>query len=479
MNFVTYENFGAKGDGAADDIDAIAAAHAYANAHRLPVSAKAGAVYYISGRAVTAEIQTDVDFGTASFIIDDRTVENRNAPVFQVTSRLQPFVPQITALHKNQRTIDFSAETDCFVTVTDAHIKNYIRWGPNQNNGSSQMDCFIAGKNGEVKNPIVWEFPTITDALARPIDADTLTIRGGTFTTIANQEESFYRYYARGIAVTRSNTVVEGITHRIEGEGESGAPYAGFLDISACAYVTVRDGFFTGHKIYDTIGSAGTRVSMGSYDLNVNRASDVSFLNCRQDAIMDRTKWGLIGTNFCKRLTLDGCVFSRFDAHMGVTDCVIRSSVLGWQCLNAIGHGTLLVEDTDAYGGSFINLRSDYGSTWDGELIIRNCVWHPAGIHAAILSGFNNGGHDFGYVCKMPESVVIDGLRIADASLPDGYQGATVFNRYDDAPGLEKPYPYLPTKRLTMRNVVSDRGCPVRIRADDALPPVLDVQVLP
>ena len=37
--FVTYEEFGAVGDGKTDDIDAIVAAHEYANANLLPVKA--------------------------------------------------------------------------------------------------------------------------------------------------------------------------------------------------------------------------------------------------------------------------------------------------------------------------------------------------------------------------------------------------------------------------------------------------------
>ena len=36
---VYYHDFGAKGDGKSDDIDAIAAAHAFANRHRLSVKA--------------------------------------------------------------------------------------------------------------------------------------------------------------------------------------------------------------------------------------------------------------------------------------------------------------------------------------------------------------------------------------------------------------------------------------------------------
>jgi|GEM_PF-1275310 len=467
--FVTYENFGAISDGKTDTADAIFAAHEYANAHSLDVKVKADAVYYLSGKAKTAEIQTNTDFGTAEFIIDDRAVENRNVHIFKVTSKLSRFTPDIKRLAKNQSKIDTSFDNDCFVTMTDSNVKNYIRFGPNQNNGSSQCDCFAVTADGDVKNQIIWDFNDITDCAAYPIDRETLTISGGKFTTIANGEESFYNYYARGIAITRSNVIIDGITHTIEGEGETGAPYGGFLNIDRCAYVTVKNGFFTGHKIYSTIGAAGTSVTMGSYDLSVGTSSDVSFINCKQDDIMDRTRWGLIGTNFCKRLSLDGCVFSRFDAHMGVTDCVIRNSHLGWQCLNTIGFGTFLIENTVAYGGAFVNLREDYGSTWEGDIIIRDCVWYPSGPWPSVVSGHNPGTHDFGYQCKMPENITVEDLVICDDDMPENYAGVTMFNNYDSDYSDNKPYPYITTKNLTMKRVRTTSGREIRLVNNETL----------
>ena len=78
--YVTYEEFGAVGNGKADDQDAIVAAHAAANERGLPVKAGDGKTYYIGRGAKVAVIMTDVDFGTASFVIDDRDVENLRAP---------------------------------------------------------------------------------------------------------------------------------------------------------------------------------------------------------------------------------------------------------------------------------------------------------------------------------------------------------------------------------------------------------------
>ncbi len=470
---VRYSDFGAKGDGKTDDMDAIAAAHAFANQNGLSVKADEGATYFISGKDRTAVIQTDTDFGTAAFIIDDTNVENRNAHVFMVSSGLQPFKPEgITSLERNQEKVDISLPGTCLITVTDANVKRYIRFGPNQNSGSSQTDIFIVDKNGNVDMdaPIIWDFDQITEITALPIDETTLTITGGRFTTIANKAESRYTYYSRGIAIRRSNVLVDGLEHRVTGEGDHGAPYGGFINVSNCAYVTVQNTILTGHKTYRTIGSAGVPVSMGTYDISLNRALNVSFINCSQtNDINDGTYWGIMGSNFCKNLVLDNCTFSRFDAHMGVANATIRNSILGHMGINAIGSGTFTVENSTIRGRTLINLRSDYGSTWEGEFVIRNCVFVPAGgrpVSANLFGGSNSGQHDFGYTCYMPERITIENLHIDDSSHPENYQGPAIFANFNpkmtDESYVEE-FPYIITKEVILKNVTTASGKDLRV----------------
>jgi len=471
--FVSYSNFGAKGDGQNDDIDAIAATHAFANQQGLSVKADKGATYFISGKNRTAVIKTDTDFGTAVFLIDDTDVENRNAHVFLVSSGLQPFKPEgISSLKRNQKKIDISLPGTCIVTVTNSNVKRYIRFGPNQNNGSSQTDIFIVDKNGNIDTnaPIIWDFDQITDITALPIDETTLTIKGGRFTTTANRAESKYNYYSRGIAIRRSNVVVDGLEHRVTGEGDHGAPYGGFINVGDCAYVTVQNTVLTGRKMYQTIGAAGVTVSMGSYDLSVNRALNVSFVNCSQTNDIDDSRyWGILGSNFCKNLIYDSCIFSRFDAHMGVANATIRNSTLGHMGINAIGSGTFTVENSTIRGRTLINLRSDYGSTWQGEFIIRNCVFVPAGgkpASASLIGGSYSGQHDFGYTCYMPELITIENLRIDDTNHPENYQGPAIFanfnpNMTDDS--YKEKFPYIKTREVILRNVTTASGKALRI----------------
>lgn len=470
---VRYSDFGAKGDGKTDDMDAIVAAHEFANQHRLSVKADDGAVYYIGGKDKTAEIRTNTDFGKASFIIDDSSVENRNKPVFLVSSRLQPFKPEgISSLKKNQDKIKISLTATCLVTVTNSNVKRYIRFGANQNNGSSQTDIFIVDKNGKVdmNAPIIWDFDQITDISALPIDDTTLTITGGRFTTIANKAESKYTYYSRGIAIRRSNVVVDGLEHLVTGEGDHGAPYNGFINVGDCAYITVRNTVLTGHKVYETIGAAGVSVSMGTYDLSINRALNVSFVNCKQtNDINDRKNWGILGSNYCKNLLYDKCTLSRFDAHMGVANATIRNSTLGHQGINAIGCGTFIVENSTICGSNLINLRSDYGSTWQGEFLIRNCVFIPAGgnpTNSSLIGGSYSGQHDFGYTCYMPERITIENLKIDDSKHPSDYEGPAIFANFNPKMtdnSYQEKFPYVKTKEVILRNVTTASGKPVRI----------------
>ena len=467
---VSYKQFGAKGDGKTDDSDAIAATHAFANQHGFPVKADAGATYYISGKHKTAVIRTNTDFGKATFIIDDTNVEKRDSPVFLVSSEKQPYnIRCITPIKKNQKRIHVNLPGTNIISVTNANVKHFIRFGPNKNSGSPQTDVFIIDNNGIVnpETPIIWDFDQITEIKVIPIDETTLTITGGVFKTIANRAESKPTYYQRGIRINRSNVIIDGLIHQVVGEKEQGAPYIGFINISNCAYVTVRNTILSGRKVYPRVTPTGVQGSMGSYDISLDRAINISFVNCSQtNDINDRTYWGIMGSNYCKNLMLDSCSFSRFDAHMGVTNVTIRNSTLGYQGINAIGRGIFTLENCTIYGRGLINLRPDYGSTWEGEFIIRNCVFIPPDVGfnnntVSLFRGRNTGQHDFGYPCFMPKRIHIENLLIDDSNHPAEYLGPSIFadfnsNMTDDS--FIENFPYMKPEVVILKNINTTSG---------------------
>ena len=453
--FVTYEEFGAIGDGIHDDICAIARCHEYANVHGLPVHACQDAHYYIGGKAVTARIKTDTYWGSARFTIDDRNVEDRQQNCFRIEPYTQKFPIELKSLRKDQTTLDFPHEGTCYVSVEDANRRVYIRRGLNQDDGFTATDRFMVDGAGKILNPINWDYEDITEAWAISAEDRPITIDGGIFTTLANEEPSFYNYYERNIRVERSHVTLQNITHYVENEGEQGAPYDGFFSIKWASFVTVRNCVVTAHKIYYTPSQIpGKLVAMGSYDLLANDSIQVRFENVRQTTdIHDKTYWGIFCSNFCKELHLKDCVLSRFDAHCGVTNGSIVGCQLGHQGVNLIGFGEFLMEDTTVTAPRFVTFRSDYGSFFRGSLTVRNCRWVPVPGNVCPLRVFfckNTGDHDFGYDCSLPDTMQID-LQICDSHLTEQDVSYTMFPDYDPDFAPDKPYPFGTPRKLSAR----------------------------
>src|SRR5690606_3380007 len=148
VGHVRYSDFGAKGDGITDDIDAIAAAHAVGNQEDLSVKADDGARYYIGAMARTAVIQTNTDFGTAEFSIDATEAADRSPHVFIMCSTLPPFNLQAeSSLTKNHAKLHVPLPGPRLGTVTHSAVRRYIRYGPNQNDGAPQTDSFSVDKD--------------------------------------------------------------------------------------------------------------------------------------------------------------------------------------------------------------------------------------------------------------------------------------------------------------------------------------------
>lgn len=460
---ISYSDIGAIGDGVSDDMIFIVATHILANQYGFNVKADDGAKYLIGGRELTAIIETNTDFGSATFIIDDTDVENRFASVFEVKSKLKPIsIDTVKSMIKNQIKVDLRLKNDCLILVSDNNTRRYIRYGLNQNKGRAQTDIFILHKNGNIEStaPVIWDFENITEMIALPIDKTNLFIKGGRFITIANKAPSKYTYYSRNISIKRSNVVVSNLEHLIEGEGSQGAPYNGFISISDCYNVLVKDCILTGHKTYRTIGNAGKPVSMGSYDISVTRSIGLTFVNCRQtNDINDNRYWGIFASNYSKNINLENCILSRFDAHMGVYNATISNSTLGYMGINAIGSGEFLIENSTIKGRSLINLRPDYGSSWDGTFKIRNCIFVPTKRKSnmiSLFSGSNSGLHDFGYTCYMPKNITIEKLYIDDLHQNDNYKTIAIFSNFNPKmidESFKEKFKYIKTEKVILKDI--------------------------
>ena len=483
---VTYEAFGAVGDGKADDLPAICEAHAYANQHRLPVRTKPEATYHLGRRALTAIIQTDTVWGTSRFIIDDsQGVEDHKRPLFEVRSELPPLSLKLDRLTRGQDRLDVRPASDSLIWVENKNRKIFIRRGLNQNKGTAQSEVFILRRDGSIEGAIDWDYENITRVEAQPIDPEPLLLRGGVFSNIANRmrQEVGYNYWARNIVISRSNTEVDGLTLRISGETEVGHPYNGFLSFRRCANITLRNCSIDGRKSYQTIGSAGKPVTMGTYGYEASQVVNFRMIACRMENILDRTRWGVISTNFMKNILVEDCVLSRMDVHQGVSGSyIIRRSTLGYVGLNAIGRGRLIVEDSTLHGNALISFRTDYGSTWEGEVLIRNCRWIPPASLAGSPVMFrleNDGTHDFGYSCFMPRVVRIEGLFVDDSSRGAGYAGISYFGDPIGKPRKDRPFPYRLTERIEVSGLKIASGVPPRVSTNPEVAKAITVILKP
>lgn len=456
---VYYSDFGAVGDGKTDDFEAICAAHEYANENGKSVKADDGAHYYVGAHTKTAVIMTDTDWGNAQFTIDDSevTTKDRGWYVFEVRSESEPYnvdIPEGYSLIEGQVNVEMQFDTDVMLRIVNKNKKDYIRYGKNTNSGSDRQEMILVDKKGNVdeNTPILWDYDEVTSITAYSVSDKALTVKGGSFTTIANRAPISANYYARGINVKRSNTTLDGIKHYVTGEGEVGSPYTGFFVVNNANHVTIKNCVMTGRHTYTNIKETGA-VSQGSYDTQAVRCNDVAWINCTQtNQTTDTTYWGVMASNFCKNLKMDGCNLSRFDAHQGVFNATITNTVLG-QTLNVIGAGTLRIENVQRLSGShFLQLRTDYGSTWEGEVILKDCKLTTTGKSCyAIQAEWNNW--DFGYRCYLPRKVTLDNFEVeySGNGNPSFYVFSSVTNTAPAVVSTSKN-PYVITEEIIIKN---------------------------
>jgi hypothetical protein len=474
--YVTYEDYGAVGDGKTDDIAAIAAAHAAANGMGLPVLSREDATYYIGGSDRYAVVKTDTDWSVSKFIIDDRDVANIGTNVFNVEPDFPLETLDIKKVAAGDANIGVRPGYPMYVIIYNDNVKQYIRQGANQDSGAAMTDVILIDADGNVdpSTPVLWDFDEVTRNSARRCDDRPVTVRGGIFTTVANSG-STSAYYNRGIRIRRSGTTVDSLTHYVTGEGADGQPYSGFLNIMNCDGVTVKNTVLTGHKTYKKIGSAGTTVSMGTYDMLVTSCTSFRAVDCSQtNDINDSTRWGVFASNYAKNILFERCVFSRFDAHKGVCNVTLTDCSFGHQGINLIGHGLALIEGCSIYGTYFVNLRNDYGSTWNGDLVIRNCDYYPGNgknTKPVIINGSNDGTHDFGYECTLPRNIEITNFVIHDKSSDTvPYLFSAINPNYKTAPRQIK----MPEK-ITVTGFSAASGHALELAANPAMLPGVSI----
>ncbi|MBQ8410067.1 MAG: hypothetical protein IJY39_14515 [Clostridia bacterium] len=449
-NAVYYSQFGAKGDGEANDFAAIVKCHEYANANGFTVRADAGTTYYIGETdGVEAIVKTDVDWGDATFLIDDSIIPpespSRNAHIFSVTSdnEIKVFDEKseiIQRINENGgfiagKTINvgYAPGYTALLTVYNDNHSAYVRYGVHGTGAHNPLrELVVVDKDGNIdpSTAFLLDYNQVTRIEELRSDDEPLTLRGGRFVTKANAAPPVYTAYCRGILFNRSNVTIKDTVHEIVNEGPIGAPYCGFISWHRANNLLCENLSLQSHKTYKDYeyDESGRVIKihsyMGSYDVGGSFSTNIYFKNCTQTnfykykekniAYNAYERWGIMGTNYCKNLTYDSCLFSRLDAHAGVYNVNIKNTTISMIYL--IGGGVANIENTtvvapEDFPLSFLELREDYGSTWKGEIRIKDCEfinWTSRNV-CIVRAGWNNW--NFGYVTHLP-NLVIDNLKI-------------------------------------------------------------------
>lgn len=387
-------------------------------------------------------IQTNTNWNNANIVIHDEDImdkDTRNYAIFQITSGINNVIindsevlKDIQVNKKTTKIEELAGYGECLCIVYNADKKQYIRSGENQNSGASQEDLFKIDNEGNVLNEIQWNFENITSIRLIKIPEETITIENANFTTILPETdyEQESGYFNRNIICNRSNTEIKNINHSVNNTERLAGPYYGFIRIAYVVDVVLKNSNLYSHKYSQK----------SNYDLVLENSTNIEIDNVMSNDIEDIYRWGITGTNYTKDITYRNCTLNRIDAHCGVHNLTIEDCTIGVKGFTLIGSGNLNLKNVTRLGStSFVELRADYGSTWNGDINIKDCTYKPTNSNQIIrfaVTYDDNKPHDYGYDLYLP-NINISNLKIEDGNNTNNSGEYYIFNNAKDRTGTE------------------------------------------
>ena len=501
-----YKDFGAVGNGKVDDFKALLETHKYANECGQTVKGTEGATYYVDRDFTeTIPVYTNIDLQGATILINDDSEiahEKRGLALFTLTRKTgigqwinnEERIATMFASYEKKITRDATElpflvpylKGDSYVIVINANHLDFIRFGSNQSDGNVRTDMFLVDKDGKIQPGYepAFEFDDITTVKIFDASEAELVIENGSIKNIcctvkaATGLKNKYVSYARGITVNRSNVVIRNIDFRTVnepiidftydekdplttryGKRAESYPYGGFIIGTEAYNLLVQDCTMSARTTYyedkpateSTGGQVPDPVAMGSYGYTYSYSSAVKHVNVDQHCetgIGDSRYWGIMNSNTCKNFHFEDCEVNRFDAHRGFWNGNLINSTFG-HTINLTGGGDFYAEGVEKLcGTAFINLRGDYGGSFDGTVTIKDSIYYGYDSYNSFKNGsFNttvtqqdsqiiNSGFafsqielfldwDFGYPCTLPHKVTLDNFTCMPGS-------CTVYNNLPD-----------------------------------------------
>jgi hypothetical protein len=325
ISVVTYEEFGAKGDGETDDFIAIRDAHNFANKGGQTVKAKAGAHYYIKDTLLGANVEyvsikTPTDWTGAEFTIDDRDIDGRarndvaRTNIFVIESDYDTItisdeetLSQYYGVGPGTTKLDLGLGYPAMIVITNKEHKVYRRYGlgyaVGTRKGHNQDEVILLDKNGNIdpSTPFMFDYEKVTKIVIYPLEEnqERLIVEGGVFTTRACQTDSSFMvtkvidgvetevesrmgYFSRGIEINRSFTTVKNVKHYVT--DEITVEQHRNADLQGAHYRSFYYGAYSNDIMFENCILQGRRYYgvSGTYDFSGEHANKIVLKNCVQ-----------------------------------------------------------------------------------------------------------------------------------------------------------------------------------------------------
>ena len=381
---------------------------------------------------------------------------------------------KIKSLSAGATNIGYAPGRKMLIHLTDSNKKIYLRYGSNASNGASITEVILVDEYGNIdpSTPVQWDYATVTSATGYAVDTDPIKVSGlngdsinASFETYVNNSMSIsiphYVSCGRNITINRSNATIEGIerffTEEVANSHLSNKRFAyTFIAVSLCSHPTIKDMLVLNHNSQS--GESG--VGQGSYEFSGGNANAVSWINCVTKNMFSTTKdgatlqaypvyRGLFGTNHIRNMYLKDCYLNSFDAHTGAYNVTIEDSTV--EHMNFIGGGQITIKNVIVYcssQGMAFNFRTDYGSTWRGDVYVDGLTVRYADETSAKPSRITlfKGSYEnqyWGFDTSTPQNVIINDFHIQayTAVVENGVRTETL-GKKDDTENMSVYYYY-------------------------------------
>ena len=115
----------------------------------------------------------------------------------------------------------------------------------------------------------------------------------------------------------------------------------------------------------------------------------------------------------------------------------------------------MTIENSHLYNNLLVIFRPDYGSTWRGDVIVKNVTIHNTS-ESVNLFNARWVNHDFGYPTYLPENIVIDGLKITNGNtvtvFTEKFIAQSEMAGSDEVDGKINVNKMTPPKTITIKN---------------------------